>query len=87
LVAATSSFEGRLWFLDYADVIAILDKNVVNTFPAGTICPRAIEQDDIFTSGVVASSRFVSPLWAKAEIELAKRMKVIMRIEIVFITG
>jgi hypothetical protein len=47
-------FKGRLWFLDYADVIAILDKNVVNTFPAGAICPCTMDQDDIFHLGVLS---------------------------------
>jgi hypothetical protein len=31
--------------------------------------------------------RLVSPRWAKAEIEVAKTMNVIMRIEVVFITS
>src|SRR5437899_12577872 len=47
-------FEGRLRLLDYADVIAILDKNIVNAFPAGTICPRTMHQDDIFHLGFLS---------------------------------
>ena len=39
--------EGRLRLLDDADVEAIFDKNVVNAFPAGTICPGAVNQNDI----------------------------------------
>src|SRR6266446_8107461 len=33
--------------LDDADVVAILDKNVVNAFPARTIGPCAVNQDNI----------------------------------------
>ena len=40
-------FKGRLWLLDDADVIAVLDKNVVNTFPARTIRPRAVNENNI----------------------------------------
>ena len=40
-------FKGRLRFLDDADVVAILDQNVVNAFPAGTICPGAVNQNNI----------------------------------------
>src|SRR6266403_5569485 len=40
-------FKGRLRLLDDADVIAILDQNVVNTFPARTICPGTVNQNDI----------------------------------------
>src|SRR2546423_6479401 len=40
-------FKGGLRLLDDADVIAILDQNVVNTFPAGAICPSAVNQNDI----------------------------------------
>ena len=40
-------FKGRLRFLDDADVVAILDKNVVNAFPAGTICPGTVDQHNI----------------------------------------
>jgi hypothetical protein len=39
--------EGRLWLLDDADVVAILDKNVVDAFPARTICPGAVNQNNI----------------------------------------
>jgi hypothetical protein len=39
--------EGRLWLLDDADVEAIFDKNVVNALPARTICPGAVNQNDI----------------------------------------
>ena len=40
-------FKGRLRLLDDADVVAILDKNVVNAFPARTICPGAVNQNNI----------------------------------------
>src|SRR6267142_1204592 len=40
-------FKGRLRLLDDADVVAILDQNVVNAFPAGTICPGTVNQNDI----------------------------------------
>src|SRR5205085_6476397 len=40
-------FKGRLRFLDDADVVAILDKNIVNAFPAGTICPGPVNQNNI----------------------------------------
>ena len=30
-----------------ADVISILDENVVNAFPTGTICPRAVNQNAV----------------------------------------
>src|ERR1700688_2464903 len=40
-------FKGRLRLLDDADVVAILDKNVVNTFPAGTICPGTVDQNNV----------------------------------------
>jgi hypothetical protein len=33
--------------LDDADVVAILDKNVVDASPAGTIGPRAVNQNNI----------------------------------------
>jgi len=39
--------EGRLWLLDDADVVAIFDKNVVDAFPARTICPGAVNQNNI----------------------------------------
>src|SRR4029077_7933203 len=40
-------FKGRLRLLDDADVIAILHQNVVNAFPARTICPGTVNQNDI----------------------------------------
>jgi hypothetical protein len=40
-------FKGRLRLLDDADVVAILDKNVVDASPAGTICPGTVNQNDI----------------------------------------
>jgi hypothetical protein len=40
-------FKGCLRLLDDADVIAVLDQNVVDTFPARTICPRAMNQNNI----------------------------------------
>src|SRR5882724_2497976 len=39
--------ERRQRFLNDADVVAILDKNVVNAFPAGTICPGTVNQNNI----------------------------------------
>src|SRR6266550_9616357 len=40
-------FKGGLRFLNDADVISILDENVVNPFPAGTICPGTVNQNNI----------------------------------------
>jgi hypothetical protein len=40
-------FKGGLRFLNDADVVAILDENVVNPFPAGTICPGAVNENNI----------------------------------------
>jgi len=40
-------FKGRLRLLDDADVVAILNKNVVNAFPAGTICPGTVNQNNV----------------------------------------
>ena len=40
-------FKGRFRLLDDADVVAILDKDVVNAFPARTICPGAVNQNNI----------------------------------------
>jgi hypothetical protein len=40
-------FKGRLRFLDDTDVVAVLDKNVIDTPPAGTICPGTVNQDDV----------------------------------------
>ena len=40
-------FKGRLRFLDDADLVAILDQNVVNAFPARTIRPGTVNQNDI----------------------------------------
>jgi hypothetical protein len=40
-------FKGRLRLLDDAYVIATLDKNVENAFPARTICPSAMNQNDV----------------------------------------
>jgi hypothetical protein len=42
--------EGRLWLLDDADVEAIFDENVVNALPAGTVCPGAMNQNDILNA-------------------------------------
>jgi hypothetical protein len=39
--------EGRFRLLDDGDVKAVLDKNVVDAFPAGTISPGAVNQNDI----------------------------------------
>src|SRR5437879_4994498 len=39
--------KGRLRLLDHADVVAVLDKDVVNAFPARTICPGAVDQNNI----------------------------------------
>ena len=40
-------FKGRLRLLNDADVVAILDKDVVNALPAGTICPGTVNQNNI----------------------------------------
>jgi hypothetical protein len=40
-------FKGRLRLLDDADVVTIFDKNVVDAFPAGTICPSSMHQNNI----------------------------------------
>jgi hypothetical protein len=40
-------FEGRLRFLNDTDVVAILDENIVNAFPARTIRPRTVNQNNI----------------------------------------
>ena len=40
-------FKRCLRLLDDADVVAILDENVVNAFPAGTIYPSAVNQNNI----------------------------------------
>ena len=40
-------FKGCLWFLDNADVVAVLDKYVGNTFPARTIGRGAVDQNNI----------------------------------------
>jgi hypothetical protein len=45
--------EGRLRLLNDADVETILDKNVVNALPAGTICPGTVNQDDIPNATVI----------------------------------
>jgi hypothetical protein len=39
--------ERRLRLLNDADVVAILNKNVVNALPARTICPGAVNQNNI----------------------------------------
>jgi hypothetical protein len=39
--------ERRQRLLNDADVVAILDKNVVNAFPARTICPGTVNQNKI----------------------------------------
>jgi hypothetical protein len=39
--------KGRLRLLDHADVVAIFDKNVVNAFPARTIHPSTVNQNNI----------------------------------------
>ena len=39
--------KGRLRLLNDADVVTILDQNVVNALPAGTICPGTVNQNNI----------------------------------------
>jgi hypothetical protein len=39
--------ERRLPLLDDADVVAMLDKNVVDAFPTRAICPGAVHQNNI----------------------------------------
>src|SRR5260370_16333655 len=40
-------FKGRLRLLNDADVEAIFNQNVVNAFPTRTICPGAVNEDNI----------------------------------------
>src|SRR5437899_6835621 len=40
-------FKGGLRFLNDADVVAILNQNIVNALPARTICPGAVNQNNI----------------------------------------
>gem|GEM_PF-2837632 len=40
-------FKRRLRLLNDAHVVAILQKNVVNAFPAGTICPGTVNLNNI----------------------------------------
>jgi hypothetical protein len=40
-------FKGRLRLLDDADVVTILDKDVVDALPAGTICPGSVNQNNV----------------------------------------
>jgi hypothetical protein len=40
-------FEGCFRLLDDGDVVAVLDENVVNAFPARAICPGAVNQNNI----------------------------------------
>src|ERR1700689_3530045 len=40
-------FKGRLRFLDDADIVAVLDENIVNALPPRTIGPRAVDQNNI----------------------------------------
>ncbi len=40
-------FERSFRLLHDADVVAILDENVVNTLPAGTIGPSTVNENDI----------------------------------------
>ena len=46
--------EGRLRLLDDADVIAVLDKVVVNALPARTVRPGTVDEDDIFHVGLLS---------------------------------
>src|ERR1700719_4035207 len=40
-------FKGCLRLLDDANVVTIFDENVVNTLPARTICPGAVDQNNV----------------------------------------
>jgi hypothetical protein len=40
-------FEGRLWLLNDADLVAIFDENVVNAFPALAICPGTMNKNNV----------------------------------------
>src|SRR5437868_4277523 len=40
-------FKGRLRLLDNADVVAVLNQNIVNALPARTICPSTVNQNNI----------------------------------------
>src|SRR4029077_11195870 len=44
----------RLRLLDDADVVAILDKNVINGSPPGTVCPGAVNQNNITNAMLLA---------------------------------
>ena len=46
-MAATSSRKDVSGSCTMPDVVAILHKNVVNAFPARTICPCAVNQNNI----------------------------------------
>jgi hypothetical protein len=39
--------EGRLGLLDDADIEAVLDKKLADAFPARTVCPDTVDEDDI----------------------------------------
>jgi hypothetical protein len=47
-------FERRLGLLDDADVVAILDQDVVNAFPARTIRPRTVDENNITNAMLLA---------------------------------
>jgi hypothetical protein len=47
-------FKRSFRLLDNADLVSILDKNVVNAFPAGAIRPCAVNQNDIPDAMLVA---------------------------------
>ena len=49
-------FKGRLRLLDDADIVTILNKNVVNAFPAGTICPGTVNQNNIPNARLLRSA-------------------------------
>jgi hypothetical protein len=39
--------ERRLRLLNDADLVAVLDENVINALPARTICPGTVNQNNI----------------------------------------
>jgi hypothetical protein len=50
-------FKGRLRFLDDADVVAIRDQDVANAFPARTIRPRTVDENNIPNAMLLALRR------------------------------
>jgi hypothetical protein len=51
-------FKGRLRLLDNADVETIFDKNVVDAFPAGSVRPGAVDQNNIPDATILTLRRY-----------------------------